>query len=337
MPTLRIRSLIAICAAVVIFLSPAIATSPDLGKTPQVLLLDRVDLPTGKVVEFVSIQSEIAKAYRDASVPVYWVALQSITGPPHILYFDGYDTFAQIEAAGAAISKAEQSHPDLARMQSDLAQLMQSNQAVINLRREDLSHRLDRFDIARFPFVRLTVIQLRSGYEQDFADALRTIRKAFETEGIDSPLAIFQVHSGMPAPAFIAVQLLTSLKEFDDTLEARKREYVNPFDFGRSKPPLLPKDAIASLQSDLYSVNLKISHIPNDAAALLSAPAWRNNSLYRSKLAVNPIPGTTYESYQQGEKLNAAQSFGSLARRLEIRQGLHLHRQWRPQADAIFF
>ncbi len=187
MPTLRIRSLIAISTAVLIILSPAIATSPDLGKTPQVLLLDRIDLPAGKVAEFASIEAEIAKAYRDAAVPVYWVALQSITGPPHILYFDGFDTFAQMEAAGAAISKAEQSHPDLARMQSDLAQLMQSSQAIVNLRREDLSHRLDRFDIAKFPYVRLTVIQLRSGYEQDFADVLRTIRRAFETEGIESP------------------------------------------------------------------------------------------------------------------------------------------------------
>jgi hypothetical protein len=300
MPTLRIRSLIAISTAVLIILSPAIATSPDLGKTPQVLLLDRIDLTAGKVAEFESIEAEIAKAYRDAAVPVYWVALQSITGPPHILYFDGFDTFAQMEAAGAAISKAEQSHPDLARMQSDLAQLMQSSQAVVNLRREDLSHRLDRFDIAKFPYVRLTVIQLRSGYEQDFADVLRTIRRAFETEGIESPWAIFQVHSGMPAPAFIAVQLLTSLKEFDDTLEARKREYVNPFDFGRSKPPLLPKDAIASLQSDLYSVNLKISHIPNDGASRLVMPAIQNDSLYRSMLGVNPIPGTTNESYRQG-------------------------------------
>jgi len=300
MPTFRIHALIAVSAAVLISLSPAIATSPDLGQTPQVLLLHRIDLPAGKVADYASLESEIAKAYRDARVPVFWVALQSITGPPHILYFDGYDTFAQIEAAGAAITKASQSHPDLVHMQSDLMQLVQSSQAVINLRREDLSYRLDRFDIVKFPYVRVTVIQLRSGYEQDFGEALRTIRKAFETEGIESPWAIFQVHTGMPAPAFIAVQLLTSLREFDDTLEARRRERENPFDFGRSKPLLLPKDAITLMQSDLYSVNLKISHIPNDDAARLSTPATQNESLYHSVPAVNPISGATNESHTQG-------------------------------------
>lgn len=292
MPTLRIRNLIVIVAVTSIFLSPAIATSPDLGNTPQVLLLHRVDLPAGKVTDFVSIESQIANAYRGAAVPVYWVALQSVSGPPHILYFDGYDTFAQIEAAGAAIAKAEQSHSDLARMQSDLSQLMQSSQAVFSLRREDLSYRLDRFDVVKFRYVRVTVIQLRSGFEQDFAEAIRTIRKPFEVIGSDSPWAIFQVHSGMPVPTFIAVQLLTSLKEFDDAIEARKYERENPFDFGRSKPSLMPKDSIVSMQSDLYSVNLRISNVPPANSASLSAAPTMDESLYLSVPALNPIRGT---------------------------------------------
>lgn len=319
MPTLRLRAFIAITAATLILLSPAIATSPDLGKTPQVLLLHRVDLPAGKVTDYVSIESQIANAYRDAAVPVYWVALQSISGPPHILYFDGYDTFAQIEAAGTAISRAEQSHSDLARMQSDLTQLMQSSQAVFSLRREDLGYRQDRFDIVKFRYVRVTVVQLRSGFEQDFADAIRTIRRPFEVVGSESPWAIFQVQSGMPAPTFIAVQLLTSLKEFDDAIEARKYDRENPFDFGRSKPGLMPKDSITSMESNLYSVNLKISNVPpGNSSRLFSAPT-ENRFLYLSALAMNPIRGTINGSNQQGRNEHATQSISSLVRRSEIR------------------
>lgn len=300
MPMHRLHALIALVATASILLFPANATSPDLGKTPQVLLLHRVDLPAGKVTDFVSIESQIANAYRDAAVPVYWVALQSVSGAPHILYFDGYDTFAQIEAAGAAISKAEQSHSDLARMQSDLTRLMQLSQAVFGLRCEDLGYRQDRFDIVKFRYVRVTVIQLRSGFEQDFADAIRTIRKPFEVVGSESPWAIFQVHSGMPVPTFIAIQLLTSLKEFDDAIEARKYERENPFDFGRSKTPLMPKDSITSMESNLYSVNLKISNVPpGNSAHLFSAPT-KSGSLYLSTLAMNPIRGTINGGNLQG-------------------------------------
>jgi hypothetical protein len=300
MRTLRPIALFTIATCASLFLLPAIATSPDLGKTPQVLLLHRVDLPAGKVADFVSIESQIANAYRDAAIPVYWVALQSVSGPPHIVYFDGYDTFAQIEAAGAAISKAEQSHSDLARMQSDLTQLMQSSQAVFSLRREDLGYRQDRFDIVKFRYVRVTVVQLRSGFEQDFADAIHALRKPFEVIGSESPWAIFQVHSGMPAPTFIAVQLLTSLKEFDDAIEARKYERENPFDFGRSKPSLMPKDSIVSMESNLYSVNLRISNLPPANSARLSAAPTINEALYRSVLPGNPIRGTINGTSQQG-------------------------------------
>src|SRR5262249_58397933 len=123
-----------------------------------------------------------------------------------------------------------------------------------------------------FRYVRVTVIQLRSGFEQDFAEAIRTIRKPFEVVGSESPWAIFQVHSGMPVPTFIAVQLLTSLKEFDDALEARKYEHENAFDFGRPKN-LLPKGAINVMESEIYSINLSISHVPRDKSSRLSFPA----------------------------------------------------------------
>jgi len=294
------RAFLAIATAIVLFQVPVVATSPELGKTPQVLLLHRIDLPAGKVADYVSIESEIANIYRDAPVPVYWVALQSISGPPHILYFDGYDTFAQIEAAGDTISKAVQSRSDLARLQSDLSQLMQTSQAVFSLRREDISYRLDRFDIIKFRYVRVTVIQLRSGFEQEFAEAARAIRKPFEAVGSESPWAIFQVQMGMPAPAFIAVQLLTSLKEFDDAIEARKFDRENPFDFGKSKPALLPKDAVSSLESNLYSVNLKISNIPSGKSAASFISPTTDQSLYHSAPAVNPIRGTARDRTQQG-------------------------------------
>jgi len=147
-----------------------------------------------------------------------------------------------MEAAGAAISKAEQSHPDLARMQSDLAQLMQSSQAIVNLRREDLSHRLDRFDIAKFPYVRLTVIQLRSGYEQDFADVLRTIRRAFETEGMNRPGPFSRFIRALPARRHRSSTSDLAQKNLTTHSKPAKREYVNPFDFGAIEATALPKD-----------------------------------------------------------------------------------------------
>ncbi len=271
-------------------LSPfqAMATTPEYGQTPPVLLLYRADLLTGKGADYAAAETEIVKAYQAQDIPVYWVALQSITGTPHYLYFDGYNAFAEIEAAGAVMGKALQANPDLARLQAELLQSIQSTQTILNLRRDDLGYHLDKFDIVKFRYARVTMIQLRSGFEQNFVETLHGIRKTYEATGSESPWAIFQVHSGMPGPTFFAVQLLNSLKEYDDALEARKRERENPFDFSNAPTPRLPKDAIALLESNIYSVNLRLSHIRSANSARLEPPSSFNNSVYPPVKPTNP-------------------------------------------------
>jgi hypothetical protein len=280
--------------------SRAVATSADLGKTPPVLLLCRAELLAGKGADYSAKESQIVRAYQDANIPVYWVALRSITGSPHLLYFDGHESFADIEAANASMGKATQSHPEIANLQSDLLQFVQATQTILNVRREDLSYRLDRFDIVKFRYARVTVIQLRSGYEPEFAEALHAARKAFEAAGIDWPWAVFQVHSGMPSPTFVAVQLLNSLKEFDDALDARRYEHENPFEFSRAKSPALAKDAISFMESNLYSVDLSISHIAKEDSSRLLPREPLGGNLYPPARAANPIAGTKMESHTQG-------------------------------------
>lgn len=279
---------------------PMTATTPDYGQTPPVLLLYRADLLTGKGADYAATETEVVKAYQAQNIPVYWVALQSITGTPHYLYFDGFNAFAEIEASGAAVGKALKANPDLARLQSELLQSIQSTQTILNLRRDDLGHRLDKFDIVKFRYARITMIQLRSGFEQDFADTVHAIRKVYEATGSESPWAIFQVHSGMPEPTFFAVQLLNSLKEYDDALEARKRERENPFDFGNAQAPRLPKDAIALLESNIYSVNLRLSHIRTDNSSELRPPTSLNNFVYPSVSPANPIASPNTNQSLQG-------------------------------------
>lgn len=277
-----------------------VATTPDYGQTPPVLLLYRADLLTGRAADYAAKASEIVKAYQAGNVPVYWVALQSITGTPHYLYFDGFNAFAEIEASGTITEKALQAEPDLARLHSELLQNVQSTQAILSLRRDDLGYRLDKFDIVKFPYVRVTLIQLRSGFEQDFVEALHSVGRAYEATGSESPWAIFQVHSGMPEPTFFAVQLLTSLKEYDDALEARKHERENPFDFVQAKSPLLPKDAITLLESNIYSVKLRLSHIRTATSSRLEPSPPVNKSVYHPVSPANPIASQNTQSHPQG-------------------------------------
>src|SRR5436853_7872401 len=78
-----------------------VTPTPETGVTPSTLLLYRADLYSGKETAYAETETQIVQSYADAKIPIYWSALQSVTGSPHILYFDGFDNFADIEKSGA--------------------------------------------------------------------------------------------------------------------------------------------------------------------------------------------------------------------------------------------
>src|SRR5215472_4916109 len=94
---------------------------------------------------------------------------------------------------------------------------------VLAFRRDDLGYRLNKIDLAKAHFVRVSILQFRPGYEEEFADAVRTRARMYETNDIDTPWMIYQVHSGYPLPTYIEFQPMNSLSEIDDALDRSKK------------------------------------------------------------------------------------------------------------------
>src|SRR2546430_16142673 len=79
--------------------------------------------------------SEIVSAYADAKIPIYWSALQAVTGSPHVLYFDGFDNFADIEKSGADLAQGLDAHPEIGRLQHKLVDLVAATPTALAFRR----------------------------------------------------------------------------------------------------------------------------------------------------------------------------------------------------------
>src|SRR5690242_567743 len=94
-----------------------VTPTPETGVTPSTLLLYRADLLSGKETAYEQTESEIVSAYADAKIPIYWSALQAVTGSPHVLYFDGFDNFADIEKSGADLAQGLDAHPEIGGLQ----------------------------------------------------------------------------------------------------------------------------------------------------------------------------------------------------------------------------
>src|SRR5437660_6717429 len=200
-----------------------VTPSPETGVTPNTLLLYRADLIPGKEAAYAQMEADIARGYANAKIPVYWLALQSSTGSPHVLYFDGFDTFAAIEKAGTDVPEGLSSYPEIASLQQKLQEFVTATRTVMAFRRDDLGYHLNKIDLAKARYVRVTIYQLRPGYEDEFADAFRARARIHETNDIETPWMVYQVHSGLTLPAFLEFQPMDSLGEIDDALDREKR------------------------------------------------------------------------------------------------------------------
>jgi hypothetical protein len=245
-----------------------VTPTPETGVTPSTLLLYRADLFSGKETAYEQAEAQIAQAYADAKIPIYWSALQSVTGSPHVLYFDGFDNFADIEKSGTDLAQGLDAHPEIGSLQQKLADFVSATHTTLAFRRDDLGYRLNKIDLAKASYVRVSIFQFRAGYEEEFAEAVRTRARMYETNDIDTPWMIYQVHSGFSLPTYIEFQPMNSLSEIDDALE-RSAKARRP---GGATSPSAQKwirDADLNIDIQIYRLSQSMSHLSaaNAAAA----------------------------------------------------------------------
>ena len=248
-----------------------VTPTPETGVTPSTLLLYRADLLSGKETAYEQTESQIVRAYADAKIPIYWSALQAVTGSPHVLYFDGIDNFADIEKSGTDLAQGLDAHPEIGTLQQQLADLVGSTRTVLAFRRDDLGYRLNKIDLAKANYVRVSIFQFRAGYEEEFAEAVRSRARMYETNDIDTPWMIYQVHSGYSLPTYIEFQPMNSLSEIDDALD-RSAKARRPGGPGALSAQKWIREADLGIDIQIYRVSQSMSHLSAaDAAAAHSS------------------------------------------------------------------
>jgi hypothetical protein len=237
-----------------------VTPTPETGVTPSTLLLYRADLIPGKETAYEQTEAEIAQGYANAKIPIYWSALQAVTGSPHVLYFDGFDNFADIERSGVDLAQGLDAHPEIGTLQQKLADLISTTRTILAFRRDDLGYRLNKIDLTKSNYVRVAIFQFRAGYEEEFADAVRTRARMYETNDIDTPWMIYQVHSGFSLPTYIEFQPMNALSEIDDTLE-RNAKARRPGGASALPTQKWIREADLSIDIQIYRLSQSMSHL----------------------------------------------------------------------------
>jgi len=236
--------------------APTLPTAP-----PNLLLLVHQQFRFGSESAREKNEIEIAKACRELSVPNQWIALQSISGAPEALFFDPLDSFEQLDYASAAWGKINAVHPDLARLQEEIRKLETSERTIIAVRRSDLSYRAGFIDLSKARYMRVLEIQLLPGHEEDFVEAFKTLRAAYEKIKADTPWVVYQVNVGMPSPTFFAFVPMSALRQNDDLLAWRGPLRDAEGQVGADRMQQIAREAYRSTESNLYAISPRMSHV----------------------------------------------------------------------------
>lgn len=147
------------------------------GAPPKILNVVRQTLKRGTAAAYAGLEASIARGYRQARIPVYWVCLQSPKNPAAILYLNVHDAPEHADRAAATYRDMVPRHPDLVRLQQRLAGYAASPPvSMLTTRRDEFVYGRGDVDFATMGALRVTVFHVRPGREGEFVDAAQTGR-----------------------------------------------------------------------------------------------------------------------------------------------------------------
>jgi hypothetical protein len=238
------------------------------GSPPRYINVVHERLKPGRGAAYDGMLSSITRSYERYNIPAYWIELKSITGPDEILAFNFADSFADFEKMGSGMAAGVAAHPELASLQD--RQLEENTSSVSNLiaeRVDALSSRVTTINFAKMRLLHLTVFRIRPGHEAEFAEAAKSIATAYEKVEGSPAWVIYAVNAGAPAPSYLMLTALDSLKD-EDAAAARRApamEAAGPSVQQRLQE--IARSAYDSIETNIYAVNPHLSHMPKDFTA----------------------------------------------------------------------
>jgi hypothetical protein len=109
--------------------------------------------------------------------------------------------------------------------------------------------------------MRVLEIRLLPGHEEEFVEAFKTLRAAYEKIKADTPWVVYQVNVGMPSPTFFAFVPLSALRQNDDLLAWRGPLRDAQGEAGADRMQQIAREAYRSTESNLYAISPEMSHV----------------------------------------------------------------------------
>jgi hypothetical protein len=148
------------------------ATKPHLAPPPFLNIVHH-RLKPGAPPTYQSLEASIVAAFERAKVPLYWITFQSTKDARDILYLNVFNTPDGLARAADTYRSLAPAHPELARLSTRLAALIDDRRSMLTTRRDEVAYTRTDVDFATMRALMLVTFAVRPGHEGKFMEGVR--------------------------------------------------------------------------------------------------------------------------------------------------------------------
>lgn len=210
---------------------------------------------------FAKLETEEVQALHTANAPGHYLGMWAITGPNHLLFTMGFDSFADLQKNHEATMAMSKLMDTLKTDNAAEASLVADRHSSIYKYDEELSLRAP-VDLARMRFMRIILFHIRSGHRQDWEHLVKLLMKAYDAIP-EAHWATFEKIYGVGSDdTYILVTPMAALSDVDSMIDNGKKFREST---GEDQLDALRKQLSAdveSSESDLFALGPEISYVP---------------------------------------------------------------------------
>jgi hypothetical protein len=255
---------------------------------PKVLVIEREYVKPGKGGALhEKSESAFVNAFAAAKWPTHYLAADSMSGRPRVLFLAGYPSFEAWEKDNHAIAKNSALAATLDRlMVTDGELLSDFDQGVFVF---DPDHSLHYGDVVHARYFEVMAYKIKPGHRAEWMELVKLYQSGYEKIP-NANWALYESYYGADnGGLYIAFSKMTSLAEDDASMVDDKKfaDAIGPE--GMKKVRELSAACIDSEQTNLYAFNPKMSYSGDDW--IKADPFWKPKSAAGAKPAMSAMPG----------------------------------------------
>jgi hypothetical protein len=250
------------------FVGASMAAAQDAPSTPSIPMVLQITREFVKPYKggaaHDKTESAFIAAQTKAKFPVYYIALNSMSGKSRALFLTDYASFADWEKDNKIVDNNPTLAAELERASVADGELLDEVDSMVYTYDADLSYH-PHADISHAHYMEITVFKVRLGHRKEWHELTKMVTDANDKAGTSSHWATFEPAYGVDDGTYILLTADNSMADIDKGF-AESKKFIEAMggEEGMKKIDDLYGSIVESSHTELFAINPKQSYVNDD-------------------------------------------------------------------------